>query len=159
ANKQNESSQGETFTLAPTASGTNTGIETSNGEEAVKQQPAGSVSSETAAAETPSQSQQPAPELSPASGESTTAAQPAAAETPTAVSAANTQSSQQAPAENSPSEKPTVAVPAKVSVFSVPAIAGKRLWIVGGLLLTAIALLAWVIVPVVRRHAFSVPRH
>src|SRR6058998_1057039 len=46
ANKQNESSQGETLTLAPGASGTNAGIETGNTEEAAKQQPAGSVSSE-----------------------------------------------------------------------------------------------------------------
>src|SRR6266436_189509 len=158
ANKQNESSQGETLTLAPTAGGTNTGTETGNAEEAAKQQPAGSVSSETAA-ETPSQSQQAAAESSPAGGESTTTAQPAAAETPNAVSAANTESNQQAPVETSPSEKPTVVVPAKVSIFSVAGIASKRLWIVAGLLLTAIVILAWVIVPVVRRHAFSVPRH
>src|SRR3989440_2760935 len=158
ANKQNESSQGETLTLGPAAKGTNTAIETGNAEEAAKQQAAGSVSSETAA-ETPSQSQQAATESSPAGGESTTTAQPAAAETPNAVSAANTQSNQQAPVETSPSEKPTVVVPAKVSIFSVPGIASKRLWIVAGLLLTAIVILAWVIVPVVRRHAFSVPRH
>src|SRR5438093_17075 len=157
ANKQNESSQGETLTLAPGASGTNSGIETGNGEEADKQQPAGSVSSETTA-ETPSQSQQAAAESSPASGESTTA-QPAVAETPNAVPAANIQTNQQAPVETSPSEKPTVAVPAKVSIFSVPGIASKRLWIVAGLLLTAITILAWVIVPGVRRRAFSVPRH
>ena len=157
ANKQNESSQGETLTLAPTATGTNTGIETGNAEEAAKQQPAGSVSSETTT-ETPSQSQQAAAESSPASGESTTA-QPAVAETPNAVPAANIQTNQQAPVETSPSEKPTVAVPAKVSIFSVPGIASKRLWIVAGLLLTAITILAWVIVPVVRRRAFSVPRH
>lgn len=156
ANKQNESSQGETLTLAPTASGTNSGIEPGNAEEAAKPQP--TVSSETAA-EAPSQSQKAATESSPAGGESSTATQPAAAETPNAVSAANTQSNQQAPVETSPSEKPTVVVPAKVSVFSVPGIASKRLWIVAGLLLTAIALLAWVIVPVVRRHASSVPRH
>src|SRR5437762_2018304 len=158
ANKQNESSQGETLTLAPTAGGTNSGIETGNAEEAAKQQPTGSVSSETAA-ETPSQSQQAATESSPAGGESTTTAQPAAAETPNAVSAANTESNQQAPVETSPSEKPTVVVPAKVSIFSVAGIASKRLWIVAGLLLTAIVILAWVIVPLVRRHAFSVPRH
>ncbi len=158
ANKQNESSQGETLTLAPAAGGTNSGIETGNAEEAAKQQPTGSVSSETAA-ETPSQSQQAATESSPAGGESTTTAQPAAGETPNAVSAANTESNQQAPVETSPSEKPTVVVPAKVSIFSVAGIASKRLWIVAGLLLTAIVILAWVIIPVVRRHAFSVPRH
>src|SRR5437660_12611126 len=72
ANKQNESSQGETLTLAPGATGTNTGIETGNAEEAAKQQPAGSVSSETAA-ETPSQSRQADKEPSPAGDESTTA--------------------------------------------------------------------------------------
>jgi hypothetical protein len=78
ANKQNESSQEETLTLAPAASGTT--------------------------AETPSQSQQAMTETSLAGGETTTTAQPAAAETPNAVLAANTQSNQQPPVETSPSE-------------------------------------------------------
>jgi len=37
--------------------------------------------------------------------------------------------------------------------------ADKRLWLVGGLLLVALVLLAWVIVPVARRHFSNIPRH
>src|SRR5213593_870998 len=156
ANKQGEGSKGETLSLAPAAPGESPAIELASADQTAKQ-----ASSELAA-ETSPQAQQPVSESpagagEPAGGESTTTAQPAAAETPNAVSAANTQSNQQAPVETSPSEKPTVVVPAKVSIFSVAGIASKRLWIVAGLLLTAIVILAWVIVPVVRRHAFSVP--
>jgi len=42
---------------------------------------------------------------------------------------------------------------------SITGASSRRLWVVGGLLLAAIAILAWVIVPVIRRHAFNVPRH
>src|SRR5205814_7288390 len=63
---------------------------------------------------------------------------------------------QPAPVQTSPSEKSAVQeAPAKVWSLS----GGKRMWIVAGLLLAALLLLASVIVPVVRRHALNVPRH
>src|SRR4029077_17024524 len=65
----------------------------------------------------------------------------------------------------SPSEKSAVEqAPAKVlvsgsGITGTQFAASRRTWLVGGLLLAGIVLLAWVIVPVVRRNAFNVPRH
>ena len=158
ANKQGESSKGEPFALGPAASGPNAGLEIASAEATAKG-PATSVSSEPAV-ETSSQPQQPVSESPAVASESTTATQPVGAETPNASSASNEQNNQQTSVQTSPSEKSAVGpVPAKVSSFAIAGIAGRRVWIVGGLLLAAILLLAWVIVPVVRRHAFNVPRH
>jgi len=158
ANKQGESSKGETLTLGPAVNGPNAGAEIGSAESTAKQ-PAPSVSSEPAA-ETSSQPQQPVSESPAVSGESTTAAQPVGVETSNASSASSEQNNQQLSVQSSPSEKPTVAPAAtNVSSSAIAGMAGRRLWLVGGLLLAAILLLAWVIVPVVRRHAFNVPRH
>ena len=157
ANKQGEVSSGETLSLGPTVNEPNAGTEIASAE-ATAGQPT-SASSE-ATAETSSQPQQPASDLPPAGGESATAAQAVAAETPQASSASNEQNSQQVSVQTSPPEKSAVApAPASVSTHAIASIASRRLAIVGGLLLAAIIILAWVIVPVVRRHASSVPRH
>jgi Flp pilus assembly protein TadD len=158
ANKQGESSKGETLTLGPAVNGPNAGAEIGSAESTAKQ-PATSVSSEPAA-ETSSQPQQLVSESPAVTSESTTAAQPVAAETPNASSASSEQNNQQVSVQAGPSEKPTVApAAANISSAAIAGMAGRRLWLVGGLLLAAILLLAWVIVPVVRRHAFNVPRH
>ncbi|MFZ0917996.1 MAG: hypothetical protein WAN04_13970, partial [Candidatus Udaeobacter sp.] len=157
ANKQGESQKGDGLALAPAAQGQNTGMELA-GAEQTPGQPATSVSSEPAP-ETSPQAQQPVSESPAGAGESTTAAQPAAAaaETPNASSATNEQNNQPASVQTSPSEKSSVeAAPAKVSS---PLSGGRRMWIVAGLLLAALVLLASVIVPVVRRQALNVPRH
>ncbi len=158
ANKQGESSKGETLTLGPAVNGPNSGGEIGSTESTAKQ-PAASVSSEPAA-ETSSQPQQPVSESPAVASESTTASQPVAAETPNASSVSSGQNNQQVSVQTSPSEKPAVApAAANISSSAIAGMAGRRLWLVGGLLLAAILLLAWVIVPVVRRHAFNVPRH
>jgi Flp pilus assembly protein TadD len=158
ANKQGESSKGETLALGPAVNGPNAGLEIASAEATAKG-PATSVSSEPVV-ETSSQPQQPVSESPAVASESTTAAQPVGAGTPNASSASNEQNNQQLSVQTSPSEKSAVGpVLAKVSSFAIAGIAGRRLWVVGGLLLAAILLLAWVIVPVVRRHAFNVPRH
>src|SRR5881396_1076221 len=155
ANKQGQSSKGEGLALAPAAQGQNTRMELASAGQ-TPGQPTTSVSSEPAA-ETSPQAQQPVSESPAGAGEPTTAAQPAAAETPNASSASNEQNNQPAPVQTSPSEKSAVqAAPAKVSS---PLSGGRRMWIVAGLLLAALLLLASVIVPVVRRHALNVPRH
>jgi Flp pilus assembly protein TadD len=170
ANKQGEPSKGEGLALAPAAQGQNRGMELASGDQATNQpatspssepaaetsQQASSVSSEPAAEASP-QAQQPVSESPAGAGKPTTAAQPAAAETPNASSASNEQKNQPASVQTSPSEKSAVeTAPAKVwSLLS----GGRRMWIVGGLLFAALLLLASVIVPVVRRHALSVPRH
>ena len=155
ANKQGQSSKGEGLALAPAAQGQNSGMELASAEQ-TPGQPTTSLSSEPAA-ETSSQAQQPVSESPAGAGEPTIAAQPAAAETPNASSASNEQNNQPAPVQTSPSEKSAVqAAPVKVSS---PLSGGRRMWIVAGLLLAALLLLASVIVPVVRRHALNVPRH
>src|SRR5437667_5676560 len=155
ANKRRESSKGEGLALAPAAQGQNTGMELASAEQ-TPGQPTTSVSNEPAA-ETSPQAQQPVSESPAGAGEPTTAAQPAAAETPNASSASNEQNNQPAPVQTSPSEKSAVqAAPVKVSS---PLSGGRRMWIVAGLLLAALLVLAPDILPVVRRHALVVPRH
>ena len=158
ANKQGEASSGETLALGPAAKEPNAGMEIASAD-ATAGQPT-SASSESPAGTSP-QPQQPASESSPVGGESTTtAAQAVGAETPQASSPSSQQDNQQVPVQTSPSEKPAAApAPANVSSTATTGVASRRLAIVGGLLLAAIIILAWVIVPVARRHAFNVPRH
>jgi tetratricopeptide (TPR) repeat protein len=158
ANKQGEASSGETLALGAAAKEPNAGMEIASAD-ATAGQPT-SASSESSAGTSP-QPQQPASESPPVGGESTTtAAQAVGGETPQASSASTKQNNQQVPVRTSPSEKAAAApAAANVSSTATTAVASRRLAIVGGLLLAAIIILAWVIVPVVRRHAFSVPRH
>ena len=158
ANKPGEASSGETLALGSAAKEPNTGMEIASAD-ATTGQPT-SASSESTAESSP-QPQQPVSESPSVGGESTTtAAQAVAAETPQAASTSNEQNKQQASAQTSPSEKAAVATaPAKVSSSAVASTASRRLPIVAGLLLAAVIILAWVIVPIVRRHAFNVPRH
>ncbi|HJW38871.1 MAG TPA: tetratricopeptide repeat protein [Candidatus Udaeobacter sp.] len=159
ANKQGETSSGETLALGSAAKEPNAGMEIASAD-ATAGQPPTSVSSESSAGTSP-QPQQPPSESPPVGGESTTtAAQAVGAETPQASSPSSEQNNQQVPVQTSPSEKPAAApVPANISSTATTGVASRRLAIVGGLLLAAIIILAWVIVPVVRRHAFNVPRH
>ena len=170
ANKQGEESSGETLSLGPAANQPNVGTEIASAQASPNAVAAVSAPSESPA-ETSALAQQPVSESSPVGGESTTtaAAQAAGAEeTPQASSASNeqnnqpvaAQTNQPVAAQTSPPEKSTVApAPASVSSSAVASMASRRLPIVAGLLLAAIIILAWVIVPIVRRHAFNVPRH
>jgi len=151
ANKQGEAAKGETLSLAPAAPGESPAVDLASTDQAAKQ-----ASNEPAAEASP-QAQQPVSESPAAAGEVTTAAQPAAAETPNASSASNEPNNQPAPVQTSSSEKSAAqAAPGKLSSLLS---GGRRMWIVAGLLLAALLLLASVIVPVVRKHAFGVPRH
>ena len=157
ANKQGDTSKEGALALAPTAPGQNPGMEIGS-PGATADQSASSVSTEPAAATSP-KPEQVAPETSPSVGEPTTAAQSVPAETPNASSASSEQNNQQPAAQTSPPEKSPVSSAALKALSSVTGASNRRLWVVGGLLLAAIAILAWVIVPLVRRHAFNVPRH
>jgi hypothetical protein len=155
ANKQGEASKGETLSLAPAAPGESPAVELASAQQ-TPAQPTTSLSSEPVT-ETSPQAQQQVSESPAGAGAPTTAAQPAAAETPNASSASNEQNNQPAPIQTSPSEKSALqAASAKVSSLLS---GGRRMWIVAGLLLAALVLLASVIVPVVRKHALNVPRH
>ena len=157
ANKQGQVSNSEMLALGPGLKGPNAGKEIASAD-ATAGQPTSASSESTA--ETSSQPQQPVSESPPVGGESTTAAQAVGAETQQASSASNEQNNQQLSVQTSPAEKSAVGpAAANVSSSAVAGMASRRLAIVGGLLLAAIIILAWVIVPVVRRHAFNVPRH
>ncbi|PYL04227.1 MAG: hypothetical protein DME31_04190 [Verrucomicrobia bacterium] len=162
ANKQGEESSGETLSLGPAANEPNAGTEIASAEASPNAVAVASAPSESPT-ETSALPRQPVSESSPVGGESTTtaAAQAVGAEeTPQVSSASNEQNNQPVAAQTSPPEKSTVApAPARVSSSAVASMASRRLPIVAGLLLAAIIILAWVIVPIVRRHAFNVPRH
>ena len=112
------------------------------------------------AAETSSPPQQSASQSVPTTGESTTASQPVtvdAAASSTASSNQN-QAEPQPVAQTSPPAQVTMAaVPAKVSSSIVARLSSRRLWIVSGLLLAAVVLIALAILPTLRRYKFTVP--
>src|SRR5882762_6498148 len=145
ANKQADSSKEGALSLAPTAPGQNPGIGIGS-PGATADQSATSVSTEPAAATSP-QPEQVASESSPSAGEPTTAAQSVPAETPNASSASSEQNNQQPTVQTSPPEKPAVSSAPLKALSSITGASSRRLWVVGGLLLAAIAILAWVIVP------------
>ncbi|HTL78261.1 MAG TPA: tetratricopeptide repeat protein [Candidatus Babeliales bacterium] len=128
--------------------------ETSSGtEQSVAQSPATGGESTTTAQSAAAQT---------ASGESTTTSQAVAAETANASTVASNenQTEEQKPvAQTSPPQQASVATaPAKASSSTVPDASNRRLWIVGGLLLAAVVLIAVAIVPALRRgYKFSVP--
>jgi tetratricopeptide (TPR) repeat protein len=95
-----------------------------------------------------------------ASSETTTVSQPVAAETASAatVTSNQNQAEQQPVAQTSPPQQPSVATaPVKALSSTVAGASSRRLWIVGGLLLAAVVLLAVAILPALRRYKFTVP--
>src|SRR6266516_194197 len=151
ANKQGEASKGDTLSLAPAVPGQSQAIELASADQTAKQ-----PSSEPVA-ETSPQPEQTVAQSSAAGDQSATAPKVVEAETPNPSSASKEQNNPQASAQiNAPAKSAVEAAPARVwSLFS----GGRRLWVVGGLLFAARLLLAWVIVPVARRHSVNVPRH
>jgi Flp pilus assembly protein TadD len=95
----------------------------------------------------------------PSSGGSDSVAAVAPAESPQTSPAPNEQSNQPAVVQTSASASPAVeAVPGKSAPSGI--LARTRMWVVGGLLLAALLVLAWVIVPTLRRrYAFDEPRY
>ena len=159
ANRQGDASKGEPFaSSSPAASGPNAGMEI-NSAAATAEQPAVSASNEPAT-ETGAQPEQPlaaaAAASSPSPGESTTAS----AEAPKASSASKEQNDQSAAGQtNAPKNSAVSTAPGNVWPSTIPGMTSRRMWLVGGLLLAAIFLLAWVIVPVFRRHASNGPNY
>ena len=166
--------QGGTLALAPSTSAPDGGMELAGaGAMANQTSPAGS------APETNSPAEQSVAQAPSTSGESTTASQPVAPETagdcfqkhnnqaqqqpvaPSAstVSSNQNQTEQQPAAQTSPPEQTSAGTaPAKASSSTVAGASGRRLWIVGGLLLAAVVLIAVAILPALRRgYKFSVP--
>jgi Flp pilus assembly protein TadD len=163
ASEPGEASNGEPLALAQAVQGQNTGMELASAHEIAKQPT--TFGSSAPAEETSPAPEQPGSKSPAVGGDSTTASKAVGAETSQASPASNDQNNQQAVGQPRPSGKSAVEQAPAKGLTSVSGItdtlfaASRRTWIVGGLLLAGIFLLAWVIVPVVRRHAFNVPRH
>ncbi len=105
--------------------------------------------SASSAASAETQPEQP-PAQSPAGGQSTTIAKAAGATT--------SQTDQSPAVQTSPSANPAAAgAPASVASPRAAGTANRRIWVVAALLLTAALLLAWAIVPRLRRYSFTAP--
>lgn len=89
----------------------------------------------------------------------TAASQPVAPQTANALTSSNqNQTEQQAAAQTSPPEQASAVAPqAKISSPTVAGASSRRLWIVGGLLLAAVVLIAVAVLPALRRYKFTVP--
>jgi tetratricopeptide (TPR) repeat protein len=154
ANSQSDTSKSEGLALGSTVSAPGAGLDISGTGATV--QTSTSASNESASG-TSAQPEQPASAL--ASGGSETTAAAAPIESPQTSPASKEQNDQAAVAQTSVSASPAAAV---VSAKAAPSsiLARGRMWLVGGLLLAALFILAWVIVPTLRRrYAFNVPNY
>ena len=148
--------QGGTLGLAASTSAPDGGMELASAGA-----PANQTSLTGSASETNSPAEQSVAQSPSTGGESTTASQPVAPETAGAstVSSNQNQTEQQPAAQTSPPAQASVGTaPAKVSSSTVAGASSRRLWIVGGLLVAALVLIAVAILPALRRgYKFSVP--
>ena len=170
--------QGGTLALAPSTSAPDGGMELASAGAAANQTSLTGSAPETNSPAEPSVAQSPS-----TSSESTTASQPAAPETTSAstvssdqnqaeqqpaasetasastVASSQNQTEQQPVAQTSPPEQASAGTaPAKASSSTIAGASSRRLWIVGGLLLAAVVLIAVAILPALRRgYKFSVP--
>jgi Flp pilus assembly protein TadD len=117
---------------------------------------AATASQTGSAAETSSPPEQSASQSSSTIGESTSASQPIAADTPATVTASNNQTAQQPVAQTSPTKQAIIAsAPALRSSSIVARLSSRRLWVVSGLLLAALVLIALAILPSLRRYKLT----
>ncbi|MFL6501401.1 MAG: tetratricopeptide repeat protein [Candidatus Udaeobacter sp.] len=152
-----------TLALAPATTAPDGGMDLSS---------AGTTANQTGvsgpAPETNSAPEAPVAQSPSTSSESATASQPAAPETTSAstesanastVASSQNQADQQPVAQTSPAEQAIAATgPTKASSSILAGASSRRLWIVGGLLLAAVVLIAVAILPALRRgYKFSVP--
>jgi len=154
ANSQSDTSKSEGLALGSTANAAGAGLDIAGTGTAA--QTSISTSNEPASG-TGAQPEQPASALSSGGSESTAAAAPA--ESPQTSPASKEQIDQAAVAQTSVSPSPAAEVmPVKAASSSV--LARGRMWLVGGLLLAALLILTWVIMPTLRRrYAFDVPSY
>src|SRR6266513_3106008 len=147
--------QGGTLALAPSASASDGGMELAGAGATANQTSLTGSAPETSSATEPSAVQSPS-----TVGESTTASQSAAPETASASTVNNQNQTEEQPAAqtNPPEQTRAGAAPAKTSSSTIVGMSSRRLWIVGGLLLAAVVLIAVAVLPALRRgYKFSVP--
>jgi Flp pilus assembly protein TadD len=156
ANKQGEKSKDESpISLALATNPPSPGMETKSVGDATEQPPV-SVSTESAAAGISDQSEEApaaAGSESASDAESTTATDSSAKAAASSPAPAG-QNEQAAAGETKPSVASAVPTTLDASSYSPPGIAGvsRQTWLVGGLLLAGIFVLAWVVVPDLRRR-------
>jgi Flp pilus assembly protein TadD len=152
ANTQSDTSKGESLALSSTVNAPNAGLDIAGTGSTTGHT---STSASESASGTGTQPEQPASVL-PSGGSESTAA-PAAS--PQTSPASKEQNDQATVAQTSVSASPAVGtMPAKAAPSSI--VARGRIWLVGGLLLAALLILARVTVPTFRRrYAFDVPSY
>jgi tetratricopeptide (TPR) repeat protein len=154
ANSQSDTSKDDGLALGSSTNAPGAGLDMAGTGTAA--QTSISASNETTPG-TGTQTEQPASALSPGGNESAVAAAPSAS--PQTSSAAKEENDQAAVAQTTVSPKPAgEVIAAKPAPSSIPA--RGRMWLVGGLLLAGLLILAWVIVPTLRRrYAIDVPTY
>ena len=153
ANSQSDTSKGESLALSSAMNPPSAGVDIA-GAGSTTGQTTTSASAESASG-TNAQSEQPASVLPSGGSEST--APPS--ESPQTSLASKEQNDQVPVAQTSASASSAVGmIPSKSAPSSM--VATGRMWVVGGLLLAGLLILAWVIIPTFRRrHAFNVPNY
>jgi Flp pilus assembly protein TadD len=154
ANSPSDTSKAEGLALGSTMNAASAGLDIAGA--GTTSQTSISASNESVSG-TGAQPEQPASVLPSGGSESTAAAAPA--ESPQTSAASKEQNDQPAVAQTSVSASPAAGVvPGKSAPSSI--VARGRMWLVGGLLLAALLILAWVISPTLRRrYAFNVPSY
>src|SRR5438445_5088711 len=162
ANKQTDTSTGQSFaSLAPATNPPVTGMKSTSEAKGTAEQPPVSASNESVTSGSSRQPEEaPAGAVSgPSSGAGSTSVAAAPSEAPIASTVPTGQNDQAAAGETKSSGAPAVATSPRASNISQPGTAGmasRRTWLVGGFLLAGIFLLAWVVVPGLRRSIFNV---
>jgi Flp pilus assembly protein TadD len=158
ANSQSEISKSEGLALGSTMTAPSAGLDIA-GAGSTTGQTSISPSNDSASGTGAQPDQQPTSALTAGGNDSTAAAAAAPAESPQTSPVSTEQSDQPAVAQTSASASPAVEV---VAAKSAPSgvLARTRMWVVGGLLLAGLLILAWVTLPSLRRgYAFNVPRY
>src|SRR5262245_15350612 len=150
ANSQSDASKSEGLGLSSTVTAPSAGLDIT-GAGSTAGQTSISSSNDSASGTTAQPEQQPASVPSSSGSDSVAVAAAAPAESPQTSPVPNEQSNQPAVVQTSASASPAVeAVPAKSAPSGI--LASTRMWIVGGLLLAGLVILAWVTVPKIRRR-------
>ena len=156
ANGQGETTKSEGLALGSTMSAPSGGLDIASAGPTTGQTSVSSAN-DSASGTGAQPEKPPASATTPGSSDSTAAAAPA--ESPQTSPASTEQNDHTAAAQASASASPAVEIaPAKAAPSGI--LARNRMWVVGGLLLAALAILAWVIVPTFRRrYVFNVPSY
>ena len=154
ANSQGDTSKSEGLALGSAVSAPASGLDIAGGGATSQTSMSGSSGPSSG---TGAQPEQPTSASASASGGSDSTSVAAPAESPQTSPASAEQNDQATVAQTSASASPAVGIaPAKAAPSSI--LARGRMWLIGGLLLAALLILAWVIVPSLRRrYAFNVP--